>query len=253
MDETQATPAPEASPEAPQTGENAEAVEGGLPEETVRLLLEEWNLDPAVVEWLQKLAADAPAEVVGYLVASTAAGLIPALIAFIIPLIVFITTYLILAAVLALLIWLPHRQVPRKLRRIHGFSIWLTVIPFFGLLWNFRVASRVPASFRNYFAAHPEAIQPPPGMVGGAPLNVGSAGKPLGMWYAGLTIAAWLTLITCILSPLSTPLSIASIVLYILFVVKLFQMSGRVAEHKNAPPAPPTNPTPPTPPAASPA
>lgn len=228
-------------------GESEALPEGALPEETVRIMIEEWELDPAFVEWLQQLASDVPAEAIGYFAASAGAGVLATLIGLIIPLLALTFAYLLIAGVLALLIWLPHRRVPRKLRRISGVSIWLTIIPLFGLLWNFRVASRVPASFRAFFAAHPGAAQPPPGMIGGAPLNVGGAGKALGMWYAGLNLGSWLVLLTCVLSPLSTPLGLAALVLYILFVVKLFQMSGRVAEHRNAPPAPPAPPTaPPT-------
>ncbi|MEM7577079.1 MAG: hypothetical protein AAF328_06335 [Planctomycetota bacterium] len=239
MDETLPTPASEPIPET------TEPPDTGLPDELVRLMLEEWQMDPALVEWIQRIAADAPAEAMGYFAASAGAGLLATFLGLIIPLVLFTVTYLVIAGIFAFLIWLPHRKVPRKYRRISGFSIWLTIIPFFGLLWNFRVVSRVPATFRNYFLAHPEAAQPPPGMVGGAPLNVGGAGKALGMWYAGLSLASWLTLLTCVLSPLSTPLSIAAIVLYILFVVKLFQMSGRIAEFLKTPPAaPPSSPTP---------
>lgn len=196
--------------------------------------------------------------------ASAGAGLLATLLALVVPLLIYVFTYAVVAGVLALLIWIPHRAVPSRHRRIYGFSIFLTIIPVFGVLWNFRVASRVPDSFRSYFDAHPDAAAPPPGAVGGATVNVGTAGKSLGLWYAGLTLGSWLAPWTCVLAFLLFPLGLAALVLYILFIVKLFALAGAVNEHKRRPrqatpalaPPPasiPTTPPPSTAPATPPA
>lgn len=244
MDETTSQPA--SAPDAetlPRDGSPSNTSPNGLSEEEVfQVLTEELGLDPAFVEWVQQLGSEVPAEALGYLAAMAAVagtGVLAGFLAFVIPLILYLIVYtaiyVFIAAIVTLLVWLPFRSIPREHRRISSFSIWLTVIPIFGIFWNFRVVSRIPASFRAFFAAYPEAALPPAGAVGGAPLDVGGAGKALGMWYAGLSLGSWLAPWTCVLSILSVPLAIAALVLYILFLVTLFQLSGRVSEHRRNP------------------
>ncbi len=163
------------------------------------------------------------------------AGAASAILPIVIGLLMAAAAYALIASVFALLVWLPYRRLPRRDRLIFGVSIWLTVVPVLGLLWNFRVVAKVPASFRRYFERHPDAV---------ASVSVGDGGRGLGLGYAICAVLGVLAPFTCVFSALAFPALIASLVLYILFVAKLFGLADLVRDQRRRDTVPDSQPAP---------
>ena len=99
-------------------------------------------------------------------------------------------------------------RLPAEHRKMEPWQVWLLLIPFFNFFWNFIVYQKIPESYHAYFAAN--------GIEGN-----GDCSKNLGLWYAICTIGA---LVPC-LGYLAAP---ASLVLLIIFLVKEFELRGKI-------------------------
>ena len=89
------------------------------------------------------------------------------------------------------------------------WQVWLLLIPFFNFYWNFIVYQRIPESYQAYFEAN--------GMKG-----YGDCGKNMGLWYSICTIGA--IIVPCV----GSIAGIASLVLMIIFIVKEFELRGKI-------------------------
>ncbi|MEM9753698.1 MAG: hypothetical protein AAF916_09980 [Planctomycetota bacterium] len=247
MDESNPDAAPPTAPAPPAESPAADQAPTVEPAEE---LLNDLPFDAEQIEqWerlLEQILQNAPARLLDQVGFSAGAGAVSAILPILIGALILFVGYALLAAIFAFLIWLPYRKVPRQHRRVFGFSIWLTIIPVFGLFWNFRIAGRVPASFRSYFEAHPEAVAAAPTVAGATPHNlVGDAGRGVGLAYAICSLISAALTFSCILSTLAFPFAVAALVLYIIFVARLFGLADRVSEHRRKlkrgelPPPPP--------------
>ena len=104
--------------------------------------------------------------------------------------------------------------------------IFLLLIPLFNLVWSFFVFQRIPASFKSYFDARGQT-------------DVGDCGKGIGLWLAICMVSSMVPCVNYVAGP-------ASLVLLIIFLIKAFELRGKVMADTGAPPAAPTPPAPPT-------
>jgi hypothetical protein len=117
---------------------------------------------------------------------------------------------LAIAAAICAMLHIIQARVPEEHRTISPLAIWLMLIPFFGLIWNFFVFQRIPESYKNYFDS-----------IGDQ--SVGDCGKGIGLWYA---ICAACCIVPCV-NYIAGP---AALVLLIIFLVKLFGLRGKIPE-----------------------
>lgn len=124
---------------------------------------------------------------------------------------------LVISAVISFLIWKPYKALPETYRQMPVNQVWLMLIPFFNLIWAFFIASKLPASFKQYFDERgvPEA-------------EVGDCGKAVALWWA---ICSVVIIVPC----LGVIAGLAALVLLILFIVKLFDMRKRIIAAGDAP------------------
>lgn len=139
---------------------------------------------------------------------------------------------LAISFVVSLLVYLPYKKLPAEHQKMPPGQVFLLMIPLFNLVWNFFVFLKVPESFQSFYVSR------------GRP-EVGDAGRTIGMWFA---ICAACSVVPC-LNYLAGP---AALVLLIIFLVKVWQLSGPVPQMIAQPPAeprsaPPTAPPPPPP------
>ena len=104
-------------------------------------------------------------------------------------------------------------RVPAGLRRISPPAVWLLVVPFFNLAWNFVVFRQVPRSLRDYFTER-----------GGE--GPGDCGEGLGLAYS---------ILSCfILVPKIGPVAwVAAFVLVVLFIIKVHRLSREVQNDRS--------------------
>lgn len=114
-------------------------------------------------------------------------------------------------AILGLICYLLYtlqQAVPPEHRRIQPGQIWLLLIPLFNLFWIFIVFLRIPESYQSAFAAR------------GMP-HLGATEKSIGLAYA---ICAVCSIIPC----LGLFAALASLVLLIIFLVKMFGLKSQL-------------------------
>jgi hypothetical protein len=110
------------------------------------------------------------------------------------------------------------KAIPEEHRKMDPAMVWLLMIPCFGVIWNFFVFQRIPASFQSYFASQGRT-------------DVGDCGKTLGLWYAIICILSAVPGVSMIAGP-------AALVLLILNLVKYSELKKKVLQIGGTPPAP---------------
>lgn len=112
------------------------------------------------------------------------------------------------------------KRVPPQFRRQEPGLVWLLLIPCFPIIWNFFVYPKIAESYQAYFDS-----------VGRT--DVGDCGRSLAMWYCILTViglpAGFVLSLIPILGPLaSCVMSLATLVLWIMFLVKAGSLKGQI-------------------------
>jgi hypothetical protein len=132
-----------------------------------------------------------------------------------------------ISVLICLLIYLPYQQVPAEHQKMAPGLVFLLLIPFFNIIWNFIVFLRIPESFQSYFASQGRT-------------DVGDCGRQIGLWYAICGVAAIVPCVNYVAGP-------AALVLFIIFLVKIWGLKGEIAVAAVPPPgggAPPAVPPP---------
>jgi hypothetical protein len=156
--------------------------------------------------------------------AAEAAGIIAAILG-----VLFVTVIVMVAIsiLICVLIYLPYKDVPAEHQKMAPGLVFLLLIPLFNIIWNFIVFLRIPESFQSYFAAQGRTDQ-------------GDCGRQIGLWYAICGVAAMVPCVNYIAGP-------AALVLFIIFLVKIWGLKGQIAAAAVPPPgggAPPAVPPP---------
>lgn len=115
---------------------------------------------------------------------------------------------LAISIVICLLLYFPLRDIPQQYRVMEPMAVFLLIIPFFGLVWNFFVCQRIPDSYRNAFHAYGRT-------------NVGDCGRGLGLAYAIVAATAIIPCLNYVTGP-------AALVLFIIFVVKMWTLKSEL-------------------------
>jgi len=116
---------------------------------------------------------------------------------------------LAISAVVAFLFKKNYDVIPPEHRKLNPTSkVWFLLIPLFNLYWLFVVVLGLSDSYKSYFDAN--------GIT-----DVGDCFRQLGLW---LCITTCCTIIPCV-NYLTTP---ASLVLLIIYLVKVFELKKRV-------------------------
>jgi len=121
-----------------------------------------------------------------------------------------------ISILICLLIYLPYKEVPAEHQKMAPGLVFLLLIPFFNIIWNFIVFLRIPESFQSYFTAQGRT-------------DVGDCGRQIGLWYAICGVAAIVPCVNYVAGP-------AALVLFIIFLVKIWGLKGQIAAGAVPPP-----------------
>lgn len=102
-----------------------------------------------------------------------------------------------------------YEAVPARHRRMDSSLVWLAMIPFFHLIWNFFVFPRLSDSLCDTF-----------GELGRGP-EVGDCGRSLGIWFCVCAVGGFVPCLQWVAAP-------AALVLAILYLVKVLELKGRI-------------------------
>jgi len=121
-------------------------------------------------------------------------------------------TGLVISAVIAFLVYNVLKEIPAKHREMEPPLVWLLLIPCFNLVWNFFVYPGLAKSFKRYFDS-----------VGDD--TVGDCGLGLAKLFCVMVVLAvvipfvgWFLL------------SIVALVLWIILIVKAYELKSKMAE-----------------------
>ena len=149
--------------------------------------------------------------------AAAGAAAAGALVSMLISLVMGMVIFAVISAIFAVLIFLPYSKLPAEHQKLKPILVFLMVIPLFGYVWNFIMTAKVSDSFKSYSDAQGDT-------------TVGDAGKSLGLWFAICAAVGFALTLTFILACLGFPVSIAALVLVILYIVKLWTMAGKIPD-----------------------
>ena len=124
----------------------------------------------------------------------------------------FVILAIALAVAIVIIILLSGclKVIPPEHRLMEPGMVWLLLIPLFNLVWMFFVYIRIPRSYQRYFAAQGRT-------------EFGDCGEQLGLWTAICAVASMVPI-----PVLNMLVSLASLVLLILFLVKVVGLKKHV-------------------------
>ncbi len=123
---------------------------------------------------------------------------------FVFLMIVFSMVMLIIFILILVYLYNVLKKIPEQFRKMSPGHVFLLLIPLFNIVWMFFVYLRIPESLKAYFDSKNET-------------SVGDCGRQLGLWAAILSAASILSVIPL----LGQLIPVASLVVFILFLVKI--------------------------------
>lgn len=117
---------------------------------------------------------------------------------------------LLLAAIPAVLAFVVLSRIPEQHRKQTPGLAFLLLIPFFSIIWAFFVHPKVAESLKSYFAAKGDT-------------SVGDCGASLALWLCISSVCALIPIVNIFAG-------LAALVLLIIFYVKAFDLSSRIAK-----------------------
>lgn len=119
----------------------------------------------------------------------------------------------VISAVIAFLLIESYKVVPAEHQKIEPGKIWLLVIPFFNVYWNFQTWPKVAESYQSYFAS-----------VGGG--GDGDCGRQMAVIYSALVAVGFVISLIGIVLPVIGYIGCvtgpATLALVILLLMKFF-------------------------------
>lgn len=134
------------------------------------------------------------------------AGAVAAIIAF---LAVAVVIGLLIGALVAWLIYKPYSKLPREHQTLAPGLCFLLMVPVANLVMPIILGIKLPEAFASYFDATDQSHE------------TGDAGKAVGLWWGISTLA-------CIVPLVGIVAGLASLVLLIIFIIKLWEMAKRI-------------------------
>ena len=123
---------------------------------------------------------------------------------------VFVLIALGIAILLLFLLYKAQAAVPVEHQKITPASVFMLLIPFYNLYWMFVAYQKIPESYQSYFNSR--------GRV-----DVGDCGKQIGLWIAICTIAGIIPFVGVLAS-------LASLILIIIYLVKLYGLKAQIQQ-----------------------
>lgn len=121
-------------------------------------------------------------------------------------------------AVFLYLVYGCFQRIPPQHRQMEPWQVWLCLIPFFGLVWNFFVYPKLAKSYQSYFAEQGRT-------------DVGDCGEKIGLWFSiSAAVAGVVGIIPCIGIIAVLIAGPAALVLWIIFIVKALGLKGQIPE-----------------------
>ncbi len=114
--------------------------------------------------------------------------------------------------VILYLLFSCYQRIPAQHRQMEPWQVWLLLIPFFNIVWNFFVFPRLAKSYQSYFAEQGRT-------------DVGDCGEQIGLWYAILGAAGLVAGFVPCLGPI---VGLTSLILLIIFLVKALTLKGQI-------------------------
>lgn len=118
----------------------------------------------------------------------------------------------IINIVICAMLYSAQKRIPAEFQTLAPGLVWLLLIPLFNLVWNFLVFQKIPESYQRYFASQSRT-------------DVGDCGRAIGLWYA---ITGAVSLISGFIPCVGMAVPLASLVLLVLFLVKIMGLKGQV-------------------------
>ncbi len=115
---------------------------------------------------------------------------------------------LVISAVICYLLYSCFERIPPGHRQMESWQTFLLMIPCFNIVWNFFVFPKLAKSYQSYFAEQGRA-------------DVGDCGEQIGFWCAICYVACLVPMLNYIASP-------ATLVLLIIFLVKVLTLKGQI-------------------------
>ena len=106
------------------------------------------------------------------------------------------------------------RRLPPEHQLMKPEQAWLLLIPIFNLFWNFVICTKAPRSFKSFYDSQGRT-------------DVGDCGYGVGLAYAICSVASAAPIVICLAGP-------ASLVLLILFIVRIYALGKEVGENPAA-------------------
>ena len=131
-----------------------------------------------------------------------------------------IVVALLLAAAIAMAVLVYYvlyssvARIPPQFRLIEPGQVFLLLIPIFNFYWLFVVNTKIPQSFRRYFAS-----------IGRH--DVGDCGEQLGLWSATLTIVSLIPCVNFITGPIAS-------IMAIVVLIKFWSLRNQIPASKFA-------------------
>lgn len=116
----------------------------------------------------------------------------------------------VVQAVICYLVYINYKAIPPEHREMEPGMVWLNMIPCVALVWNFFVFPKLSKSYRNVFTAN-------------GVMDVGDCSEGLALAYAIVYACGIIPCVNYIAGP-------ASLVIFIIYLVKAFEYKGRVEQ-----------------------
>ena len=126
--------------------------------------------------------------------------------------------FLAITIVICYLVYSCFQRIPGQHRQMEPWQVWLCLIPYFGLVWNFFVYPKLAKSYQSYFAEQGRT-------------DVGDCGEKIGLWFAiSAAVAGVAGIIPCI-GIIAVLIALpAALVLLIIFLVKALGLKRQIPE-----------------------
>lgn len=107
--------------------------------------------------------------------------------------------------------------LPEQYRKMQPNMVWLGLIPCFDMIWNFMMTANISQSYQAYYYERGR-------------YEFKDCGATLGLWYSSCTLTtALLAWIPCVGICFAGTFGPASLILLILYFVKLSEMKNQLA------------------------
>ena len=123
---------------------------------------------------------------------------------------------LAIGVVICYLLYSCFERIPPQHRQMESWQVFLLLIPCFNIVWNFFVLPKLARSYQSYFAEQGRT-------------DVGDCGEQIGLYYAICCAAGMVLSWVPLLGLLAFLLVPASLVLGIIYLVKVLTLKGQIA------------------------